>query len=144
VALPKVVYSTGPAVTLSFLRGPVGFHCYYHAVRNDNVATSGLKESVTERLEMLIEFQMPALAISGDYPAWAAFMKFALPGNQFQFFPNASLADYYNCTAEDQDWDPQRVGPGRYSAACKWRIVPDAQAPADPSVVLQRFYGITG
>jgi hypothetical protein len=144
---PKVVYNPGSGdVTLTFQRGPNAFHCYYHAVRHDNVATSGLKESVLERLEMLIEFSMPALTISDatDYPAWAALMKFALTGAAFKFFPNATLTEYYNCTSEDEDWDPQRAGPGKYTVACKWKIVPDASAPADPSVVIKRFYGIAG
>ena len=166
MALPKIIYDptgaaitdpTNPpstAVTLTFKAGPQNFLPSAGPVVHDNIATSGLKERVIERIEMYICFDMPAMQISDDLPGWMAFMAWAFAGASFLFFPNAAMTDYYNCVDETTTgvagssssgtWSPACVGPGRYSGSFCFRIVPDSHAPADIGVVLKRFYGITG
>jgi len=143
--LPKVNYDPGGgAVDLLFARGPNGFRCFYHARVHDNLSTSGAaRERVTEGLDMLITFTMPALKVADDYAGWMAFSKFALGGGQFTFCPNVDHAENaYHCLSDDQEFAPARVGPQTYTAAFQWRIVPDGSAPADPGVVMQKFYGV--
>lgn len=126
---------------MQFLRGPQGFRCQAKAVAHDNEATSGIRERVVERTELLLTFSMLALRVDGDLVAWSTFMAWALGGGAFTFSPDSDLPDYYNCVSEDEEFAPELRGPGVYSAAFVWRIVPDARAPAGPGVVLRRFYG---
>lgn len=144
MSLPKVVYRPDTTdVTLQFQRGPQDFRVSERPVAHDNVSTSGVRERVVERQDILIAFAMPAMSVTDDLGSWAAFSTWALAGGSFKFYPNAALSDYYNCLSEDEAFEPVRVGPGRYSCGFRFRIVHDDQAPADPSVILRRFYGVT-
>ncbi len=144
MSLPKIVYNPGGGdVTLQFLRGPQDFKCFYRSRVHDNLATGGLRERVVEANDMLITFGMGAMRITDDLDDWAAFMAWALAGGQFSFWPDAALAtDYYHCVSDDEGFEYSRNAPGQYGAAFRWRIVPDSQAPANPGVVMKRFYGI--
>lgn len=143
MGLPKIVYDPGTgAVELEFLRGPQRFQCGYSTRAHDNLATSGIRERVLEGNDILISFNMPHLGIGDDLPEWAAFMKWALGGGQFDFYPDADLPDYYHLISDDDGFAPMRTAPGRYGAGFRFRVVPDEQAPADPSVVMERFYGV--
>ena len=145
MSLPKVIYNPGSGdVTLTFVRGPRQFACYYSSRVHDNLATGGLRERVVEAKDILIRFEMPALRLTGDFGDWAQFEDWALAGGQFSFYPDASLADYYHCVSDDTGFEYARNAPGQYAAAFHWRIVPDSQAPANPGEVMKRFYGITG
>ncbi len=143
MALPKIVYDAGAgAVTLQCVRGPAGFGCWAKARVHDNVATSGLRERVFEETDLFISFTMPALRVGEDYGAWAAFAAWAMQGGQFEFYPDGAQAEKHHCVDEGDGWETTRVGPGVYSAAFSWRIVPDALAPADAGEVMERFYGV--
>ncbi len=143
MGLTKIIYDAGSGpVELAFLRGPQGFQCGYSTRAHDNLATSGIRERVLEGNDILIAFRMDHLAVEEDLPEWAAFMKWALGGGQFDFYPDADLPDYYHCVSDDEGFEPVRTGPGRYGVGFRIRIVPDEQAPADPSVVMKRFYGV--
>jgi hypothetical protein len=145
MALPKVVYDAGAGpVTLQFARGPQNFKPYFASVIHDNEATSGARERVTERNDLLLSFSMGYMRVDDDLAGWSAFMAWALGGGQFSFYPNAALADYYTCVSEDEGFEPALVAPGIYGAAFVWRVWPDARMPAGPGVVLARFYGIAG
>jgi hypothetical protein len=142
----KIIYTpVATPITLTIKRGPLNFTPYFEGRVHDNLGTSGAaRERVTEHLDILIEWQMPHMVIGDDIEAWASFEAWALVGGGFQFYPSTALGDYYNCVAEDSGWKPQRNGPAKYGATVRIRILNDAQAPADPSVVLRRFYGLTG
>ena len=143
MALPKIVYDAGSGpVTLAFLRGPRDFQCIFDARAHDNLATSGIRERVVEANDILIGFTMGHMRVEEDLPEWVAFMSYALYGGQFEFHPDADLPDYYHCVSDDAGFAPARTGPERYAAGFQFRIVPDGQAPADPSEVMKRFYGV--
>ena len=141
----KIVYNPGSGnVTLTFKRGPVNFRPYWDGRVNDNLATSGkVRERVVENLDILISFELPHLVLTDDMSAWDAFAAWALAGGGFAFYPSDSLADYYNCVAEDKGWGPARNAPQKYGVTVVLRILQDSQAPSGPNVVLRRFYGIT-
>lgn len=146
MGLPRVTYNAGAGqVVVQCVRGPQNFVCKWETRAHDNVATSGVRERVVEAHDLMIAFEMRHMKVGAgeDLEQWAAFMKFALGGGQFLFSPNSDLADFYNCVSEDEGFEVSRAGPGVYGASFKFRIVPDAQAPADPGVVMKRFYGIT-
>jgi hypothetical protein len=144
MGLPLVTYPAATEHThLQFVRGPQNFRCQAKAVVHDNDATSGVRERVTERTDLLLSFTMPALRVNGDLPDWSTFMAWALGGGEFWFSPDSSLGDYYTCVSEDEEFTPERRAPGVYSASFVWRIVADELAPAGPGEVLGAFYGIT-
>jgi len=132
----------GQASVLLFARGPRNFQAFYSSRKNDNLSTSGLRERVLEANDILITFEMPALRIDDDLPAWAGFMYWALGGLQFDFYPNSDINEHYHCVSDDDNFTPQRVGLRVYSAAFQLRVVPDSIAPASPAQVLQRINGI--
>ncbi len=143
MGLPRVTYDAGAGqVVVQCVRGPQSFMCKWETRAHDNLATSGVRERVVEAHDLLITFEMRHMKVAEDLPEWVAFMKFALGGGQFLFSPNSDLADFYNCVSEDEGFEVTRTGPGMYGAGFKFRIVPDAQAPGDPGVVMKRYYGI--
>ena len=145
MSLPKVIYTpvTTP-ITLQFVRGPQGFRCDSKAIVHDNEATSGIRERVHERTELMLSFGMGHLRINDDLAAWSTFMVWALAGGSFKFYPDAAQSTYYNCVSEDEEFAPARVAPGVYSAAFVWRIVPDSlSASATTGLVMRLFYGYT-
>jgi hypothetical protein len=144
MALPKIVYHPLTVdVTVTCVRGPQNFSCGYKTRAWDNVASSGLRERVFEGNDMLISFGMGHLIADDDLDDWTAFMKWALQGGTFKFYPAAALTDYYNCVSDDTDFSVTAVAPKRYAATFRFRIVPDSQAPADPSAVVKKYLGVS-
>ncbi len=143
MALPLLKYRPADVdIEIAFKRGPVNFACEWEGRVHDNVATSGLRERVFEGSDMIISFSMPAMRANEDLAEWGAFMGWALQGGQFALRFNLELVDWCNCVLDQDKWSPVRVGRGVYSAAFRFRVVPDAQMPASPAVVLQRFCGV--
>jgi hypothetical protein len=141
----KIVYDAGSgSVVLNTQRGPHDFRAYYQTRKHDNLATSGVRERVLEGNDILISFRMGFMKVDDDLAAWAAFMKYALGGGQFDFYPHDTINEQYHCVSEDEGFEPERVAPGRYAAGFVFRVAPDVLAPADPGVVLKRFNGIAG
>ncbi len=125
MAYPKIVYDpgTGPA-TLSFLRPPRRVAAYDSAAtRHDNVATSGVRESITERTDQFLEFEMEYVAAGSDVSAWAAFMAYALKGGPFSYYPDSSLSAFTNYWLEDSNWRPEYQAAGQYTFKVKFRQV---------------------
>lgn len=125
MAYPKIVYDpgTGPA-TLNFLRPPRHVAAYDSvATRHDNVATSGVRESITERIDQFLEFEAEYVGAGSDVSAWAAFMAYALKGGPFSYYPDASLPGYTNYWLEDTTWRPDYKAAGQYTFKSKFRQV---------------------
>lgn len=142
--LPKVAYTPegGAPTELQFEEGPQNFECFWETRVNRNLATANVVEHVFENNDLIITFEMQYLKVDRDLPYWASFMLHALPGNQFKFYPDGDAAEFYNLVSEDEGFVPRRNKFKRYSAAFRWRVVEDAQAPTGPDQVLKRFYGI--
>jgi hypothetical protein len=132
------------AITLTFVNGPVDFSAYWELRCHDNLSTSGaVRERVIENPDILISCPMPNMVVDSDMPNWASFLAWALLGGTFQFYPCSTLADYYNCVIEGTKWMPRWKGPKRYAETVVLRVLQDSQCPADPGVVMRRFYGLT-
>lgn len=125
MANPQIIYDpgTGPT-TLAFERQPRRVAAYsYVATRHDNVATSGVRESVTERVDQFLEFEMEYVALGADVAAWAAFMAYALRGGPFSYYPDSSQPAFTNCWLEDSNWRADYKSAGQYSFSLKFRQV---------------------
>ncbi|HWE50463.1 MAG TPA: hypothetical protein VG273_11760 [Bryobacteraceae bacterium] len=148
MALPQIIYGGGPT-TLTFKRGTKGFSASDSARRNDNVSTSGLRESVYEATDLMIGFSLPGLLISDDFTAWENFYSWALQGNSFSFVPNlsvlvASVPWAFNCLVEDKEFSPKYLGGmGRFSLDCKFRVVLDGSAPANAGMIMRAYWGMS-
>ncbi len=125
MANPKIVYDPGTGLTtLSFLRQPRKVPAYYSEIaRLDNVATSGVRESLSLRTDNFLEFEMEWVGIGTDVNAWNSFMQFALKGGQFSYFPDSALTAFTNYWLEDTTWKPGYKVPGQYTFRMKFRQV---------------------
>ncbi len=125
MANPKIVYDpgTGPT-TLTFQRPPRFVPAYYTAaVRHDNVASSGVRESIYERADQFLEFEMEWVASGTDVTNWNSFMVYALKGGQFSYYPDSALTTFTSYWLEDAEWIPKYKSLGQYTFRMKMRQV---------------------
>ncbi|MGH9431173.1 MAG: hypothetical protein ACRD3T_06495 [Terriglobia bacterium] len=125
MANPQIVYnpSTGP-VTLVFNYPPRTVPAYESvATRHDNLASSGVRESVLERIDNFLELSLETVLSGQDVAAWSAFMQYALVGGQFAYYPDSSCRSFTNYWLEDTTWKAGYKAAGIYSFNVKFRQV---------------------
>ncbi len=123
MAFPKIIYGSAGSV-LQFQRPPRKIPAYImDAVRHDNVASSGVREAILERIDNFLEFEMEWVAIGTDVANWQAFIAYALQGGQFSYYPDASQSNFTNYWLEDHSWDAAYKTPGQYTFKLKFRQV---------------------
>ncbi len=125
MANPQIVYDpgTGP-VTLAFTYPPRNVAAYNSvAARHDNVASSGVRESILQRIDNFLEFDMQFVLLGADVIAWNAFMQTALTGGQFAYYPDSSQSGFTNYWLEDTTWSAAYKAAGLYSFKMKFRQV---------------------
>lgn len=125
MAWPKIVYYSGSnPVTLQFAYPPRNVAAYNSvATRHDNIASSGVRESILERVDNFLEIEMQTVLSGADVAAWNGFMQYALQGGQFAYYPDASLGSLVNYWLEGTTWKPAYKAPGLYSFKLKFRQV---------------------
>src|SRR5262245_35320504 len=124
MANPKIVYtpSGGGEQALNFVFPPRDLPGYRKvAVRHDNIAAAGIRESVLERTDEFLEFTMEFIKSGADLANWHAFLDYALTGGAFAYFPDASLGAFANYLLEDSDVTIVHKSPGIYSLTLKMR-----------------------
>ena len=125
MSYPQIIYDpgTGP-VTLQFQRPPRKVPAYdFRATRHDNIASSGARESVLERIDTFLSFEMEWVGVGADVQGWSAFMLYALTGGQFAYYPDASQPQFTNYWLEDSDWSADYKAPAQYAFKLKFRAV---------------------
>jgi len=90
-------------------------------VRHDNVASSGVRESLLERIEKFLSFDI-LVATGADLTNWSLFMDYAGLGGPFDFTPPAS----YNIPKttyllEDTNWETKYKSSGLFTFSVKFR-----------------------
>ena len=122
LALPKIVYPRGGGATLNFVYPPrkVPFRAY-ETVRHDNVASSGVRETVYERTDKFFEFEMEYVKLGTDVGAWDSFVQSALQGIAFDYYPDATLGSLTTYVLEDTTWHPGYKQLGMYSFTMRFR-----------------------
>jgi hypothetical protein len=110
MAYPKIVYN---GRNLNFTYPPVqkaGAHDSNSdprtAERSDTVTTSGQKQTIFKRTDHFRILQMDFVPME-DLIYWAAFIEWAIAGNNFAYYPDASLSAFDTWTLEDTDWNPK-------------------------------------
>lgn len=61
------------------------------ASRHDSITTSGVQQSINERIDRVNTFDFPNIPES-ELPGWDAFLSWALAGNQWQYTPDSSTS----------------------------------------------------
>ncbi|MGH9468777.1 MAG: hypothetical protein ACRD1N_00370 [Terriglobia bacterium] len=125
MAYPQIIYDpgTGP-VTLVFAYPPRNVPAYNSvATRHDNVASSGVRESILERIDQFVEIEMQTVLAGADVSAWNGFMQYALTGGQFAYYPDASQSAFINYWLEDTTFNAAYKAPALYSFKLKFRQV---------------------
>jgi hypothetical protein len=125
MAFPQITYYSGSTLfTLAFTYPPTNVAAYNSvATRHDNISSSGVRESILERIDNFLEIEMQAVLLGSDVEDWNAFMQYALAGNQFSYYPDASQASFTNYWLEGTTWKPGYKAPGLYSFKLKFRQV---------------------
>lgn len=125
MANPKIVYDSGAGpTTLSFQRPPRFVPAYQFVTeRKDNVAASGVRESIFVRADTFLEFEMEWVATGSDVQAWNSFMNYALKGGSFSYYPDSSQTAFTNYWLEDTSWNAAYKAPGQYRFKMKFRQV---------------------
>ncbi len=119
MAFPKIIYG---ASTLTFLRQPRRVPAYMmEATRHDNVASSGVRESILERIDNFLELDMEWVGIGSDVTNWQAFFAYALQGGQFAYYPDAALSGHTDYLLEDTTWTAAYKVPGQYTFKLRFR-----------------------
>jgi len=108
--VPKIEYNPGSGtVVLNFTFPPVmkSGAPDLTAQREDSISVSGLKQSVWTRTDEFLPVQLDFVPVT-DMPAWTDFMRFALAGGLFNYFPDKTIAHYTTYTLDDSSWAPSR------------------------------------
>ncbi len=124
MSYPKIVYSPIGASpqTLNFVLPPARQPgTWTVAVRHDNVATSGVRESVLERVDQFLEINLDWIRSGSELAAWQAFLDHALTGATFDYYPDASSPSSTTCVLEDTETRLEFKAAGFYSLTLKLR-----------------------
>lgn len=122
----KIVYTPagGTEQTLNFVSPPARQPALWNgAVRHDNVSTSGVRESVLERVDRFLEINLEWIRSGTDLANWQAFLGYALTGGVFSYYPDASIESFINSLLEDTETRIEFKAPGVYSLTLKFRQV---------------------
>lgn len=92
------------------------------AVAHPSISSSGLKQTVLERIDDLMTLPFPYVPLN-DLAQWRAFMLWALAGNVFAYRPNAADDTVWSeYTLESDGWSPKFVCVGTFSFELKCRL----------------------
>jgi hypothetical protein len=124
MAYPKIVWPVGGSNTLQFRYPPRSVPAYFSvATRHDNVASSGVRESILERVDNFLELDMQFVLSGADIQAWNSFMQYALTGSSFSYYPDSSQSAFTNYWLEDTSWNAAYKAAGIYTFKLKFRQV---------------------
>lgn len=92
------------------------------ATRHDSITSSGIKQSVLERIDDVMTLSFPFVPV-GDLANWKAFMAWALAGNVFAYRPNSTINTVWGeYTLDSLDWTPKFVCFGYFSFELQCRL----------------------
>lgn len=121
---PKFAWNPGSGV-VDFTPAipPVGKTPYapLEAVRHDSVTSSGIKQSVTERIDTFVVLPFENVPES-DMASWNSFFSYALTGREFTYYPDSTIpGTFAEYVLEDMAWTPKKVSWKNYGFTMKMR-----------------------
>lgn len=124
--IPQILYNPGSGtVTLAFTYPPIqkGMLDDLEALRHDSISSSGIRQTVVERVDTIIPLQMENV-LWDDLPAWKLFINFAIIGGTFDYYPDAALPDFTTCELMDTDFGPRYNARNLSKFSLKLRVIP--------------------
>lgn len=92
------------------------------ATRHDSFTSSGMKQSVLERIDDVMTLTFSYVPLS-DMVAWKQMMEWLLAGNIFAYRPNSSDDTIWGeYTLDSMDWTPKFVCVGIFSFELQCRL----------------------
>lgn len=91
------------------------------AVRHDSVSSAGVRESVCERVDEFLEFDMEWVAKGTEADAWSTFMDSALAGRPFDYYADATSSTHAAYILEDTEFAEAYKSAGQYNFHVKFR-----------------------
>lgn len=141
MTLPKITYpASSPTTTLSFTYPPVEKPGAYPIMDEEGVGTasitvSGKKQVMWWRTDELLHLTMKPVPWA-DMANWSTFIKFALQGGTFLYYPDATG------TAYDEYWLEESGGSARASEALDaWNPKMGDRMHSDFELVCRRVPG---
>jgi hypothetical protein len=124
--IPRIVYGAG---TLNFTYPDIQKPMIdlLDAVRHDSITSSGLRQTVTERVDTLKDVTLENIPWA-DLPNLAAFLNYAIAGGSFQYYPDAAASAYQTWELVDTKFDPKFNVRGLSKCTLKLRRVPGGLA----------------
>lgn len=123
---PKVSFYdeiSGEYYTVEFTRPQYNLHEGYEQLdRVTNKAPSGVQQNWKGETEYHLSFDMMFMSQS-DVDAWKYFMKIALGGSSFKYYPDKSENYYIIYTCIATRFEPRRMLPdlwNRFTWSCNW------------------------
>lgn len=125
MANPQIIYDPGTGPVALVFRYPPRHVAAYNSVatRHDNVASSGVRESILERVDNFLELEMQSVVIGTDVDAWNNFMQYAMTGGVFTYYADSSQTSFINYLLEGTNWNAAYKAPGLYSFKVTFRRV---------------------
>lgn len=97
------------------------------ATRHDSITTSGLQQSVTERVDRVFDLDFSEVPDT-DLAGWDAFISWAILGNQFQYAPDSTdLATHVICYLVSTDMPYKYVDYKLFAVNMQCRVVVAAE-----------------
>jgi hypothetical protein len=125
VILAKIIYNGNTFIPAYPPKGKVPVD-KQDATRHDSITTSGLRQSITERVDRIVTLDFPFVPES-DVTNWDAFVSWAIVGGQFQYYPDSTLSSNNTYQVVDTQLGPEFVSPGFYKFSMNLRRVVTAQ-----------------
>lgn len=96
------------------------------ATRSDSLTSSGLRQSVTERVDRVLTLDFPAIPES-DLTSWDAFIAWAIAAGQFDYYPDSTLSAHNTYQLVNTDLGPEWINYQLYKITLNLRRVVTAQ-----------------
>ena len=111
--LAKIVYPTGGGTTLTFVY-PARNVTLYDAeeISETDYSSYGDDQTVLERVDHFLSFDMPFVQAGSDATAWQAFLDWSAGGGHFDFYPDGTAITYttYHRTSKGNKLTWKSVG----------------------------------
>lgn len=93
------------------------------ATRTDSITSSGIKQSITERIDSFRDFNFAYVPLS-DIAFWSPLMDNILAGGVLTYYPDSTdLSTSTDYTTEDTGWKPKKVAFGHAGFTVRLRQV---------------------
>lgn len=120
VPVPKIVYGGGPT-TLTFDFPPRNIpYDVRQTVRHDNVASSGVRESIFEVTNIFLTVFVEYAKVS-NIAAWDSFIQWAEQGNTFKYYPDNTVNSFTTYLLEDTNWTAAFKSLGMFTFSLNFR-----------------------